>query len=289
MIGLVKSVPKVAVETVRAFNGIKGDSMDDGPPRDTPKLDMLIDPALLPAEVMEAQLGILNDLLQADVTTILQNGGNEFVFCLNQLKSLKQSVGNFPSKHAVKAQQFLNGSIALIEAIRATMPENPKTDQLMPGHFPGPNSTGSETPVVSLPDGKVAFWQRTLEAHLVEATKLRAYAASQPGYGFGSTMDIPQAAKGSSADNTGYNRVLKGRYEKIMIMRAAAQDAKENMTRTLNMQLAAQAKVIELNHAMKSLEHKNATIAETKVILKKSINAMRAMQEEVRQLAQIFN
>lgn len=279
-IGLVTSAPKLAVDSILAFRGVRGNPTgeprgDQGSrPADEGKMN--IDPALLAAETMEAQVAALDEMLRGGIQQKLEEGGDEFVFRLKQLQSLKQNVGDFPSKHAIRARQFLSGTIAIIEAILETQ----RSDSI-PGEFP----TDRAPQVVS--NKKVTFWQTALQTHLAEATKLRAYAASQPGYGFGSTMDI--AMKKPSGSDTGYTKVLKGRYEKCMIMRSAAKDAQDNLVKALNAQLAAQAKIIELNEAMKNIEHKNATIEETKAILLKSIDAMGAMQREVRGLAEFFS
>jgi hypothetical protein len=116
---------------------------------------------------------------------------------------------------------------------------------------------------------------------------LRSFAASRPGQGFGSSSDTGLAS--IKPHDTGYIKVLKARQEKLFIQRANVNDARDNLRRTSEMQLAAQAKIIALAKSMKDLQHKKATMAETKMILRKSIDAMSAMQDQVRSLAGFFN
>jgi hypothetical protein len=66
-------------------------------------------------------------------------------------------------------------------------------------------------------------------------------------------------------------------------------DARTNLEKAAEMQLQAQAQIVEIARTMKELEHKQATLEDTKKILRKSIDVMVAMQDQIRQLTGFFN
>lgn len=65
-------------------------------------------------------------------------------------------------------------------------------------------------------------------------------------------------------------------------------DAQENLTKSTEMQLAAQAKVIEFVKVMDDLDNKTVTIDQTKSILRKSIDSTTSMQDQIKTLAGFF-
>jgi hypothetical protein len=66
-------------------------------------------------------------------------------------------------------------------------------------------------------------------------------------------------------------------------------DARNNLERTTNMHLEAQAKIVEIARTMKELESKQATLQETKNILRTAIDVLVAMQSQIRQLTGFFH
>jgi hypothetical protein len=278
----VKETPKLATEVVRTAGHTVGHIVGRGPvnityaenngpaPSTTEQTsDIGIDPALLAAEQIERQLFRLHELLHEDLVGILQNGGPEITACSKQLGTLKHGLGNFKSRHTVNANSILDDAIEITSTIMKDK------DSL--------NSQTRASPEWQI---KVERWQKALSTLLSGATKLRSFAATQPGQGFGGTMNPPIADIGSK--DSGYTKVLKARHEKLVIMRTAMKDAQENLTRSTEMQLAAQAKVIEFVKVMDDLDNKTVTIDQTKDILRKSIDSMTSMQDQVKTLAGFF-
>ncbi|EMD61588.1 hypothetical protein COCSADRAFT_39290 [Bipolaris sorokiniana ND90Pr] len=281
-IGIVKETPKLATEVVRTaghtFGHVVGKghvnityAENNGSATPTPKkeFDVGIDPALLAAEQIEGQLLRLQDLLREDLVSILQDGGSDIIACSKQLRTLKNGLRDFKSRHTVNANSILEGGIDIMSAIMKDK-----------------DSVDSQTRASPEWQAKVQRWQNTLNTLLVSTIKLRSFAAARPGQGFGSTLDQPLVDLGSK--NSGYTKVLKARHEKLLIMRTAMKDAQENLARSTEMQLAAQAKVIEFVRVMDDLDNKTVTIDQTKSILRQSIDSMTSMQDQIKTLAGFF-
>ncbi|KAN0103471.1 hypothetical protein V8E51_011784 [Hyaloscypha variabilis] len=272
VVGVMKDAPKVAIETVRAMGrrGSRNESNTQNNAQPQQQSDMGIDPALLAAEQIENRLYQFKELLNDDQATTLKDGASDVLDCSQRLQSLKTSLGDFSSKHTLDAKSILEDAISVAKSILKSAEMNP---------------SGSDN---SAPwSDKLDRWRQVVDTCLGTATRLRSFAASRPGQGFGSTLDTGLAS--IKPHDTGYIRVLKARQEKLFIQRANVNDARENLRRTSEMQLAAQAKITALTKSMKNLQHKQATIEETKMILRKSIDAMSAMQDQVRSLAGFFN
>ena len=281
-IGIVKETPKLATEVVRTAGHAFGHMVSKGHMNITyaeknetassktkKASDVGIDPALLAAEQIERQLHRLHELLNKDLVALLQNGGFEITACSKQLETLKHGLKGFRSRHTVNANSFLEEAIQVACSI---LKEKDLVD--------------SETQASSKWQIKVEHWQKALLALIHGATKLRSFAAAQPGQGFGGAMGTPIAE--ISSKDSGYTKALKARHEKLLIMRTAMRDAQENLARSTEMQLAAQAKVIKHVKVMSDLDNKTVTIDRTKEILKDSIGSMNSMQDEIKNLARFF-
>ncbi|QYT05239.1 hypothetical protein H0G86_012133 [Trichoderma simmonsii] len=228
-----------------------------------------IDPALFAAEQIETQLLNLDRLLNEDLLAIVEDGGFEIIACAQRLGDLKTGLGEFHSKHTLSARAILNEALDVTTAILA----KGKTDKSR-----GDHDEWSK---------KINFWNNTTSSLLNRATKLRSFAASQPGQGFGGSMD--SAALNVPPSNSNYSKFLRQRHQKLLITRAAMNEARNNLERAVQKQLQVTNRTTENARALKELEFKEATMEDTKKILRKSIDIMTAMQDQVRQLTGFFN
>jgi hypothetical protein len=227
-----------------------------------------IDPALLAAEEIETQLLRFNELLNDDLPMLIEQGGYEVSGCASRLADLKKGLGGYQSKHTLSARGMLGEALEIMTAI------------LEYGRGTGPKSAGEW-------QGKTGGWRKALKPLLNRATTLRSFAASQPGQGFGGSLDTPTL--GVSPGDSAYTKVLHQRHQKLLITRSAMNDARNNLERTTNMHLEAQAKIVEIARTMKELESKQATLQETKNILRTAIDVLVAMQSQIRQLTGFFH
>ncbi|KAL7800903.1 hypothetical protein V8C43DRAFT_302111 [Trichoderma afarasin] len=228
-----------------------------------------IDPALFAAEQIETQLLNLDRLLNEDLLAIVEDGGFEIIACAQRLGDLKTGLGEFHSKHTLSARAILNEALDVTTAILA----KGKADKSR-----GDHDEWSK---------KINFWNNTTSSLLNRATKLRSFAASQPGQGFGGSMD--SAALNVPPSNSNYSKFLRQRHQKLLITRTAMNEARNNLERAVQKQLQVQNRTTENARALKELEFKEATMDDTKKILRKSIDIMTAMQDQVRQLTGFFN
>lgn len=228
-----------------------------------------IDPALFAAEQIETQLLNLDRLLNEDLLAIVEDGGFEIIACAQRLGDLKTGLGEFHSKHTLSARAILNEALDVTTAILA----KGKADKSR-----GDHDEWSK---------KINFWNNTTSSLLNRATKLRSFAASQPGQGFGGSMD--SAALNVPPSNSNYSKFLRQRHQKLLITRTAMNEARNNLERAVQKQLQVQNRTTENARALKELEFKEATMDDTKKILRKSIGIMTAMQDQVRQLTGFFN
>jgi hypothetical protein len=286
-ISVFKDTPKIAIETVKAVGRmgtigvhhpepaaasadptVNANGQNMVPSQHSASLG--IDPALLAAEQIETQLLNLNELLNDDLPTIVEEGGSEILACTQRLEALKKGLGDFQSKHAMNARAILDEALEVTAAIIA----HDNTKKSKKGNF-------GEW------EKKISQWGKTMKSLLNRATKLRSFAASQPGQGFGGSLDVSDL--NVSPDDSAYSKVLHQRHQKLLITRSAMNDARNNIERTAEMQLQAQAQIVEIARMMGEPKHKQATLEDTKKILSKSIDVMAAMQDEVRQLTGFFN
>jgi len=230
-----------------------------------------MDPALIAAEQIETQLVNLNELLNEDIAAIINHGGSETKACAQRLEALRKGLGDFPSRPALNARAILDEALEVTSAIMA--------------HEMASKSTKSDAEGW---EEMIGRWRKAMKLLVNRATKLRAIAASQPGQGFGGSLEI-SAAVGGSPNDSSYTKVLRQRHQKLLITRSAMHDARENLERTADMQLQAQTQIVDIARAMRELEHKQATLEDTKKILRKAIDVMAAMQGQVRQLTGFFN
>ncbi|KAK0111108.1 hypothetical protein ONS95_001485 [Cadophora gregata] len=268
VVGVVRDAPKVAIETVRAVSG-RAKGKEQNEPQEQQPAPLGIDPALLASEQIENRLNQFRDMLNEDQAIFLRNGASDILDLSHRLQSMKNGLGGFSSKYTVDARSILEDAISVAQSISKAA----ETTQ----------SAGGS----NLSSEEVSRWQQTLDNCIGIAARIRAFASSRPGHGFGSTLDSGLAS--IKPHDSGYIKVLKARQEKLFIQRANVNDAREHLRRTNEKQLAAQAKIIALAKSMKDLQHKQTTLEETKAILRKSIDAMCAMQEQVRNLAGFFN
>jgi len=265
-ISVVKDTPKLAIEAVKAIGGVRSRSDDPQDVPVTPQRAVGLDPALLAAEQIETQLQLLNGLLNEKLFDILKDGGSEIIFSSTRLQTLRRNLGDFSSKHCLTAIAVLDGAIditgVMLDSRASAVSGNAASEDWQ---------------------SRIDRWRQMVKPLLEQAIKLRSFAAAQPGQGFGGGLD-----NGSSND-LGYVKVLKGRQQKLFIMRAAMKDAQDNLKKTQEQQLSAQTTIIQLAKTMSDLKHNKATMEETKKILRKSIDAIVAMQDQFRTLAGFFN
>jgi len=279
-----KESPKVAIETVRAVGRIGSFGGRHPPPNSDaddasnsnqailaiePQPTLGIDPALLAAEQIEKQLVSLNDLLGEDLPVLVQDGGMEVLACSKRLEALKNSIGQFQSKHTLSASGILDEAITI-------------TTSILNVNNPNPSKKISSSDWQE----RIDHWQKSIKALLSQATRLRSFAAAQPGQGFGGSLETTRVPGPNDSE---YTQVMRHRQQKLLIMRSAMRDAQDNLARTTEAQLAAQDQIIELARTMKDLQHQQATLEWTKGILRKSIDVMVAMQDQIRTLAGFFN
>ncbi|KAK1829438.1 hypothetical protein QBC39DRAFT_356565 [Podospora conica] len=284
-VSVFKDTPKVAIEAVKAVGrvGAIGIHHHHGDPVATPNTAMgrqtdsvltregtsgAIDPALLSAEQIEIQLLNLNELLNDDLPDVVDGGGSEVSNCAARLEALKKRLAGFNSKHTLDASAIIDEALEI-------------TSDILSGSRQGSRSPGEWKEL------KIPRWQKKLKSILPRATKLRSYSASQPGQGFGSSLEQPQLT--SPPGTSGYSKILHQRHQTLMIKRSAMNEARANLEKQTDGQLQVQAEIIEIARKMKELAHKQTTIEDTKRILKKSIDVMVAMQDQVRQLTGFFN
>ena len=218
-----------------------------------------IDPALLSAAQIESQISRLQELLEGDSKALIARK-SEFRSCIVRLQELKTGLSSFQSEHTINARLFVGDAIDIANTV---------LDQL-----------SNDTKEVSESDHYLEGWRNSVSKCLAQASGLVAFAAAQPGFGFGSSMDTSQ--------DTGQDRVLKRRYHKLMVTKTAMQDCRTRMEKNAEAQLAAQNRVIDLVRNMEQLDHNKGAIEDTKRILRESVDAMMAMQGEVRRLAEFF-
>lgn len=292
-IGVFKETPKVAIQTVKAASeAVKTvsqwtpiriyntkpaaaptpptvRSIEQNAVSSQQPASLGIDPALFAAEQIETQLLNLDRLLNEDLLAIVEDGGFKITACAKRLDDLKKGLGEFHSKHTLSARAILDEALDVTAAILA----KGETDRSRGNH----DEWGR----------KINYWSNTTNSLLNRATKLRSFAASQPGQGFGGSMD--SAALNVPPGNSNYSKVLRQRHQKLLITRAAMNEARNNLERTAQKQLQVQNRIVENARALKELKHKEITVEGTKKILRKSIDIMTAMQDQVRQLTGFFN
>ncbi|KAK3379009.1 hypothetical protein B0T24DRAFT_716666 [Lasiosphaeria ovina] len=289
-VSVFKDAPKVAIETAKAVGRVgsigvhhhhHGDNQaapgsgtangqntaltNEGPGGG-------LDPALLSAEQIEIQLLNLNELLNDELPDLVEEGGSVISSCAKRLEALRKSLGNFRSKHTVNACGILD------EALGIT------ADILSRSNNPEAKRSAGEW------HKKITRWNKSLNSLLNGATKLRSFAASQPGQGFGDSLNNNLARTSlPPSDSTTYDRILHQRHQTLLIKRSAMNEARVHLEKQTESQLQAQAEIIDIAHKMKDLAHKQTTIEDTKRILRKAIDVMIAMQDQVRQLKGFFD
>lgn len=225
------------------------------------------DPALLSVEQIETQLVRLNDRLGDDLADIAQGECAEVQAITSSFKALKDSLGGCQSRHVINASAILSEALELTAAIISQGHQGTDINQWQKG---------------------TARWRKTMSSLLSRATQLRSFAARQPGYGFGSLLDSP-ALRTADANSSSYERVLIQRHQRLPIARTAMSDARSNMDKTADMQVQTQAKIIEMTEQMRELHLKQDIAAETKQVLRKSMDVLDSMRAQVQELTRFFN
>lgn len=218
-----------------------------------------IDPALLSAGQIESQISRLQDII-GEGSEVLVTHQSEIRSCLARLQELKNGLGVFQSEHCINAKLFIGDSMDIASDI-----------------LKNTSNIGED---VSVNDQYIENWRNGISKCLLQATRLVAFAAAQPGFGFGSSMN--------GSEDAGQDKVLKRRYQKLAVTKTAMEDCRNRMQKNAEAQLAAQNKVIDLVRNMEQLDHRKGTIEDTKKILRESVDAMMAMQGEIRRLAEFF-
>lgn len=129
----------------------------------------------------------------------------------------------------------------------------------------------------------IPCWRKAVSSLLPRATKLRSFSASQPGQGLGGSLDNPSGPSPPPAPGAlAYDRILHQRHQTLLIKRT-------NLEKQASSQLQVQANIIDIARKMKELSHRQTAIEDTKRVLRKAIDVMVAMQDQVRQLTTFFN
>ena len=203
--------PKVAIETVKAVSRVStpnthrpgpaigpipetADANGQGPVVGQQPASLGIDPALLTAEQIESQLLALNNLLNDELPVLLEQGGFEISARAQWLEALRKGLGEFQSKHTVNARAMLDEALAITTDILA----NNKLK----------NDDRSERPLGEWQQ-RIGGWGKAIKSLLCNATKLRSLAASQPGRGFGGSLDA--SALDVPPGESAYSKVLHQR------------------------------------------------------------------------------
>jgi len=299
-VSVFKDAPKVAIEAAQALSkvsdigiGIRhskenpvsaqaaevSGKTDSAPVREGARGTGGLDPALLCAEQIETQLDNLNGLLNGELPKLVEEGGSELQNCVVRLKGLKKGLGGVQSIYTATAASILDEALAITSEILSASGQ-PKHDA----------AEWQE---------KISRFHDILKPLFGRATKLRAFAASLPGQGFGGSLDSPHPTSSTSdsshptlstsGSTPTYDRVLHQRHQTLLIKRSAMNEARTNLEKQTERQLQAQAEIIDIARKMKDLAHKQTTIEDTKRILRKAIDVMVAMQDQVRQLTGFFN
>ncbi|KAK4463239.1 hypothetical protein QBC42DRAFT_305028 [Cladorrhinum samala] len=230
-----------------------------------------IDPALLAAEELETQLSNLYCLLCGDSLWLVEGGGGSEISGYDRrFEAIEKGLGDFKSSHVLNARAILDEARSVVAAVLEDDSEMRK-------------------------GGKDAGWwdmrlgrrQRRVKDLQHRATKLRSFAASQPGQGFAGSLDVP--VQTSRPGDSAYTKIMRQRHQKLFITRIAMNDARSNLEKTAEMQQQVQAQIVEIARALKEFEHKGATLEDTKKILRRAMDAMVAFQDQVRQLTDFFN
>ncbi|KAK4205447.1 hypothetical protein QBC40DRAFT_260726 [Triangularia verruculosa] len=281
-VGVLKDTPKVAVETAKAVGRVgagislqhhggaaSSEPVSAGVCPTAPRRHetAVLDSALLCAEQIEAELLDLNHHLNSNLLQLVEHGGSEILRCSARFEDLKKNLGSHEGKHVTTARAILNDALDI-------------TAHILSGNT---KRSGDQW------HRQTVRWNESLKALLNRTTKLRAIAMSQPGQGFGSSMDNGPIRVLPSAGASAYDRVLHQRHQTLLIKRSAMNEARVNLEKQTESQLQAQAEIIDIARKMKELANKQTTIEDTKLVLRKALDVIVAMQNHVRQLTGFFN
>ncbi|KAK4160285.1 hypothetical protein QBC43DRAFT_338377 [Cladorrhinum sp. PSN259] len=283
-VSVFKDTPKVAIEAVKTIGrfGAIGIHHHHGVPTTTPEPGTVngqhtappreetsrLDPALLSAEQIETQLLNLNGLVGSELPDLIEDGGSEISSLATRLEKLKKGLDGFQSKHVVNARAILEEALEITADILSRQPERGADEW----------------------QKKIVHWNKALKPLLSRTTKLRSFAASQPGQGFGASLENgPLGTSQLPGDSSAYDRVLHQRHQTLLIKRSAMNEARINLEKQVDSQLQVQAEIVEIARRMKELAHKQTAIEDTKRVLRKALDVIAAMQNQMRQLTGFFN
>lgn len=140
------------------------------------------------------------------------------------------------------------------------------------------------------PDGQ--DWNKCLEDwsngcdRLHEAIlTLRTAAVTQTGQGFDNTTSSSM----SDLNGVRLASILNEKQAKVFMMETAMHNAEGNVRRLNQRNQATQAKMINLAHRMKELDHSRATLDDTKKVLAEAINIVSDLQHGFGQLKRVFD
>ncbi|KAJ0115561.1 uncharacterized protein J7T55_010383 [Diaporthe amygdali] len=286
-INLIQETPRMAIEVAQAAsNTLKftgntiessfsprpaamagGQSSIKNDAQNQARAPALVDMALQSAEELDVQLGCIKVIFEQDSPTDVGDAIKKIRASVDTLKDLQNRLGAADTKHAISVRRIIEKTIQTTDAAVKQVQFKPLSKK----------RAWNEN---------VANWRLEMQSPLYEASKLRAYAATQPGQGFESSLDA--ALKDPSPGDSTYAQVLRERYQKLLIMREAMQDSRSNLQANREAQLMAQSQVRELNAELHNMEHNKLTMDDTKEILRKAISAIIAMQDDFSRLTQFF-
>lgn len=268
-VGIVKEAPKVVIAAVqsvegagRAVAGLTGAFPDQGRAAEDqrPAAQQDQDPRLGPDPGIENQLGRLAALSTAGPRQV---GEADLGAFRQNLQDMLERLGSYPSKDAAKAGDILRETIGVVSVLQqAASPDGAKQ---------GP------------PEEAIGRQKETIQQLLRRATELSSYASSQPGCGFG----LEPFAEGGP-DDSGFDKMMRRRHQKLVMTRAAMKEAQRELKRNLDRQLEANAEILNLGATMKHLRRRQASVHDAKDFLRKAIEAMTKMQQNIRGLSSFF-
>jgi hypothetical protein len=261
----VKSVVTGSINLFRKANHVVSSAVMKTEP-------VRLDPALLSAEQIEEKMFQLYDILGEFYPTVGCEVPPELLFCSEQMKKLRENIGDFESKHSMNARSILGEAIDIVGIITRMPKASPDTST---------DDNDHQT--------QMERWQKSVQSLIDQATKLRAFAAAQPGSGFGDRVNSDGDGSDLAGKDSGFNKVLRSRQHRLQIMRTAAKDAQDTLLKARDMQLATQAKIIELTKDIEALDHQKATLKQTKDVLLKAIDAIKSMHMQISNLTSFFS
>lgn len=308
-VGIIKETPKFATQAVVAAGALAGGASrlattgtfssstpsqdnDQGqtsntmPTQDTYSLNapasaqgssIGIDPAIAFIDRMESSVCQVFEAVQQDLLPILLEDGHnhELISCSEQLKAYKAELGDFKSLYVASAKEMLDRSIRTVDDIL-------KSDKLA-GSVQNSRDVRWQK--------KVEQWHRDMKESHYTAVYLKGVASAQPGQGFGdASLDMAfQAPADPNNSNLDLAGILNYRTRKLRFTRAAMEDSKRRLQEKIEGYRDWQRRLIEAGSLLESLREEKITVEALKGLLRKAIDNLGRLQNEVVRLNQFFD